>query len=207
MQKIKTIIIESRYIIREGLKQLLETRQGIDIIGEALHCGEAYSLLQKPGFNMIIMGNSDCWLDELPALRAIRQLHPQTPIILICNGSEATLQANPLNKYVDLCLPMNIDGNSLTNAVWRVTRRPLACTQRKISSIAQAEVHRHHRLSTRELEVLCIMARGKTNQQIASVLTLSSKTVSTYRQRILAKLGFQNNAQLIQYAIQNGLVD
>lgn len=207
MQEIKIIIIESRFIIREGLKQILEASQGIAIVGEAMHCHEMLPLLSKTECHLIILGNSDRWLEELSALRLIRKAYGPTPVILIYSGSETMLDSHPLSKYADACLPMNIDKSKLAHVVWRVARQPLMSAKQSKGATLYAETPRHHRLSARELEVLCIMARGKTNQQIASVLTLSSKTVSTYRQRVLAKLECQNNAQLIQYAIQNGLVD
>jgi two-component system, NarL family, invasion response regulator UvrY len=206
MQKIRIMVIERRPVIREGIKQILETAKDMTIKAEAPTGDIAQDLLQDQPTDVILLGNNDFWLFELSAIRAIKSKYPQMHVILLLDEGGTAGNGSPLAKYVDCFMPMAIDGIRLANIIRGIAKKPPAQGNRK-KSILMTAWRPHHCLSIRELQVVSFMARGYTITQVASLMGLSHKTVSTYRQRALVKLGCENNAQLMLYAIKNGLGD
>lgn len=202
MQKIRIMIIERRLIIREGIKQMLEQAMDISVKAEVQTCGMAVDLLETLNCDAILIGNNDHWPMELTDLQSIKSRYPQIHVLLLLTvGNPAN---SPLASFVDGYVPLDIDSARLVNTIRGIVKRsPAQLKRKKISPQAAAPLHLC--LSSRELQVVGLMAQGKTITQVATQMGLSHKTISTYRHRALVKLNCENNAQLMLYATRNDL--
>lgn len=200
------MIVESRYIIREGLKQLLEAEAEAHVITEAATGAEAIRQLHERPCKMLLLGNSDQWHNELPALRQIKAKYPRLPVVLLIIDLKHGLWSNPLAKYVDSCLPMNMDPLKLRQAIRTIRQDQHHRPRPPVTAPLQGPCTNQLRLSARELEVLNLIEQGKTVSQIAMQMNISTKTVSTYRQRLMTKLGCESNGQIILYAQRSDLI-
>jgi two-component system, NarL family, invasion response regulator UvrY len=205
MQNIRVMIIESRFILREGIMELLGPAKDISIIGSSTSCKAAQELLEKQLCDVILLGNNDLWLDEIPALCAIQANHLKIHTLLFFDNMKDGYYGSPLAQYADSYVPMHVDGSNLANLIRRTANDISATAKRKKTSSLKRPFSLHPHLSNRELQIICLMGQGKSITQIARQMRLSSKTISTFRHRAMTKLGYENNAQLMLYALKNGL--
>lgn len=204
MQKIRIMIIERRLIIREGIKQMLEQAMDISIKTEVQTCRMAMDLLPTLACDAILIGNNDQWPMELTDLQSIKSRYPQIHVLLLSPMVNAV--SSPLANYADGYVPLDIDSARLANTIRGIVKRPPTQGKKKKVPL-QIAAPLHHYLSSRELQVVGLMAQGKTITQVAALMGLSHKTISTYRHRALVKLNCENNAQLMLYATRNDLAE
>jgi DNA-binding NarL/FixJ family response regulator len=203
MQNIRVMIIESRSILREGIIELLGPAKDISVIASTTNCMEVRELLERHLCDVILLGNDDLWLDEIHAIRAIQADHPKIRILLLFDSTKAGYYGGPLAQYADGYVPMHVDGSNLANLIRRAANNISTAAKRKKASSIERPFSLHPRLSSRELQVICLMGQGKSITQIGRQMGLSSKTISTFRHRAMIKLGYENNAQLMLYALKN----
>lgn len=179
---------------------------------EAEDSDQTLEYVEREPWDIIILDIAMPGRSGLDVLREIRRKHPELPVLVLSMHSEDQFAVRAIkagaNGY--------ISKDNAAAEVVRAIRKIL--TGKKYVSAKLAEILAdslnaaavrppHEALSDREFQVLCQLASGKTVSQIASEITLSVKTVSTYRARILEKMNMRNNAELTRYAIQNSLVD
>ena len=208
---ISILVIDDHALIRKGLKMLLEDTPDIRITGEADTGMQAISMVRAHRYDLVLL---DLSLPDKPGIDVLRQLkaeHPDIKIIVLSMHPEdqygmRTLKAGALGYLNKQSAP-----EMLVVAVRQVVggKRYISETmaeQLLNNMVGTSQELLHQSLSNREYQTLCLMASGKSLSEIADGMSLSPKTVSVYRGRMLEKMGFKNNAEAIHYAISNHLV-
>src|ERR1041384_7944506 len=208
----KILLADDHALIRRGLKQVLAGAFGNVFVGEAGSATEALDQIRKKTWDVVVMDISMPGRSGIDILRDIKLARPQLPVLILSMHPEDQFGRRVLKAGAAGFIPKQGSPDELVKAIQKV----LAGGKYVSGSLAEklavdltddAEKPLHEKLSDREFQVMCLFASGKTNGQAAAALSLSVKTITTYRSRILEKLGLQNNAELTHYAIKNGLVE
>jgi len=209
---IKVLIADDHAIVRSGLKQILAEIADITVAGEATNGRETLEKVQKQHWDVLVLDITMPGRSGLEILKDIKRLRPELPVLVLSMHAEEQFATRTLKAGASGYLNKESAPEELVKAIRKV------CSGGKYVSATQAERMvgeltgdtdklPHELLSDREYEILCLIASGKTPTQIAGELSLSVKTVSTYRARILEKMNLTTNAQLTHYAIKGGLVE
>ncbi len=209
---IRVLIADDHTVVREGVKRMIEGAGDIVVAGEAASGPELLQLAARVTADAVVMDLTMPGMPGLEVLRELRRIRPALPVLI--------LSMHPADQYAVRVL---IDGaagyvhkggppGELVEAVRTVAGGRRFITAAAAESLvahvgAEAERPPHESLSNREFQVLCLMAGGKNVTEIARELALSAKTISTFRRRMLEKLGLQTTADLIRYAVRHGLVE
>lgn len=209
---IRILIADDHAIVRQGLRQVVAEGPGMTVAAEASSGEEALALARAGRFDVAIIDISMPGRGGLDVLRDLKAEHPRLAIIVLSMHSEEQYAVRCLRDGASAYLTKGTAPDEIVRAV-----RAVAAGRRYITpSLAERLAARldplerglpHESLSTRELQVLVALGSGKAVGEIASQLNLSVKTVSTYRTRVLSKMGMETNAQLIRYVVQNSLAD
>lgn len=209
---IRVLIADDHAIVRSGLKQILADTTDIVVAGEAADGRQALEQIQAQTFDVLVLDITMPGRGGLEMLKDIKRLKPKLPVLVLSMHAEEQYATRTLRAGAAGYLNKESAPEELVKAIRKV------CSGGKYVSAAQAERMAgelqsdpsklpHELLSNREYEILCLIASGKTATEIARDLSLSVKTVSTYRARILEKMNLSTNAQLTHYAIKGGLVE
>ena len=178
--------------------------------GEARSGAEALALVREQDWDIVVLDISMPGRNGLEALKELRQVRPRTPVLILTTHPEEQYAIRVFRAGAAGYMTKESAPEHLVEAVRRVTAggryiSPSLAELLAASVGGDAEKPPHESLSDREYQVLCMIASGKTVGQIARELSLSDKTISTYRARILEKMGMKTNADLTHYAISNRL--
>jgi DNA-binding NarL/FixJ family response regulator len=204
--KISVLLVDDHTLVRRGFRRMLDDDQTLEVVGEASNGKEAVQLAQKLQPQVIVM---DCQLPEmtgLEATRAILRSHPDTAILMLSMHSEDTLVRQALEAGARGYVLKNAIDLDLANAIKSVAAGKSVLDPR-VQPTESLKGERGSGLTERELEVLQHIVAGKSNKEIASELDLSVNTVSVHRANIMDRLGIHKTAELVVYAIRNGLVN
>lgn len=209
---IEILIADDHAIVRRGLKQILAETKDIVVAGEATNGRETLELVRQREWDVLVLDITMPGRSGLDILKDIRQFRPELPILVLSMHAEEQFATRMLKAGADGYLNKESAPEELVKAIYKVHGGGKyvspAQADRMISAIAGEQSERpHEALSDREFEILCLIASGKTVSQIAKELSLSVKTISTYRARILEKMHLTTNAELTHYAIKGGLVN
>jgi DNA-binding NarL/FixJ family response regulator len=206
----KILLADDHAIVRDGLKRLLTEKLGRLVFGEARNAQETLSVALREDWDAVVLDISLPGRCGLDVLKDLRKKRPKMPVLI--------LSMHPEDQFAVRAIRAGAAGYIVKESAPEVLVEALkrAMTGRKFITPAVAErlaegmdedFHRppHEDLSDREFEVLRLLAAGRTPAEIARRLSLSVKTISTYRARILAKLRLSSTAEIIRYAIQNHL--
>lgn len=207
---IRVLIADDHAIVREGLKRILADDASIEVVGEASDGQEAALLVRAERPDVLLLDISMPGRSGIDALADIQSASAATRILI--------LSMHPEDQYAIRCLRDGADGyltkesapELLLGAIRKVHSggkyvSPLLAEKLVSNLTTEHDRSPHESLSDRELQVLVMIGAGETVSRIADKLCVSVKTVSTYRARILDKMGLENNAQLMRYAIDNRL--
>jgi two-component system invasion response regulator UvrY len=208
---IKTIIADDHSIVREGLKQILNETNDVSVSGEAKNGMELLEELRRQKFDVVVLDISMPGINGLDALKQIKIINPDLPVLVLSMHPEEQYAIRVLKAGASGYLTKESASEELLNAIRRIASgrkyvSPSLAEKLAVELDVDREKPLHETLSDREYQVLCMIASGRTVKEIAGELSLSVKTVSTYRSRILDKMHMANNAQLTYYAIENDLV-
>ncbi len=209
----RILLVDDYPVVRQGLKQILADALPATIFGEAADAQAAERLVREETWDVIILDVSLPDKSGLDVLKALRQSRPATPILVLSMYSEEQFAVRMIRAGAAGYLNKQAASRDLVGAVQKVLAGGRyvspSLAERLASAIELTPRHEgspHERLSDREYQVFLLLASGKTVKEIAEMLALSPQTVSTHRTRILDKLGFNTNADLTGYAVQNRLL-
>src|SRR5262245_53051235 len=208
----KILLTDDHVLVRQGLKLILADHFPNTVFGEASNAHEAFRLVAKEKWDVVVLDVSMPGRNGLDVLREIRRLCPKLPVLILSMHPEDQFAVRLLKIGAVGYLTKESAGEELVGAIRKVTSGGRYVSPRLAERMAayldiNVKQAPHERLSDREFLILRLIASGKTVGQIAKELSLSVSTVSTYRSRILSKMNLKNNAQLTSYAVQNRLVD
>ncbi len=208
----RILITDDHAVVRQGLKQILATEFRRAEFGEAGNAAEAIERVWHESWDVVILDISMPGRTGLEVLKEIHQHRPKLPVLVLSMHPEDQFAVRLLKVGASGYMTKESAPDALVGAVKKVVaggRYVSPALAEKMASYLALDLHTapHERLSDREFLVLRLIASGKTPTQIAHDLSLSVKTISTYRTRILEKTGMASNAELTHYAIQNRLVE
>jgi len=209
---IRILITDDHALIRLGLKQLLLAGFGNTVIGEAQNAKEAMDLVSQKEWDVVVLDITMPGRSGVDVLRDIKLMKPKLPVLILSACSEDQFALRVMRTGAAGFVRKESAPGELVEAIKKVVaggRYITASLAEKLADSLQDDAQQapHETLSDREYEVLCLIAKGRTPTQIAQALSLSVKTISTYRSRVLEKLHLATNAELTYYAIKNGLVE
>jgi DNA-binding NarL/FixJ family response regulator len=208
---IRVLIADDHGIVRQGLKQIVSESPGIVVTGEASDGEEALALARQQQFDVAIIDIAMPGKGGLDILKELRREHPLMKLIVLSIYSEEQYAIRCLRDGASAYLSKGNATDELIPAIQTVAAGKRFITPlvaERLASYVEGGEKRalHESLSNREMQIFLLIGGGKSAGDISRDLSLSVKTISTYRARILLKMGMRTNAQLIQYAIRNGLV-
>lgn len=209
---INILIADDHAVVREGVKRILSEMPDITVAGEAGNGQEALEKIAKKAYDLILLDIAMPGKDGLEILKEIKALKPKLPVLVLSMFPEEQYALRALKSGASGYLTKESIPDELIKAVRKITQGgkyiSSSFSEKFILSMdSDMERPPHENLSDREYQVMRMIASGKTLKEIAEALFLSVKTVSTYRARILEKMGMKNNAELTHYAIKNNIVD
>jgi DNA-binding NarL/FixJ family response regulator len=209
---IKVLVADDHAIVRRGLRQILAETRDIMVGGEAATAQEALHLVRNERWNAVILDISLPGADGLGLLAEIRRERPELPVLILTVHSEDQYAVRAIKAGAAGFLTKESAPEKLIEAVRKVAgggRYVSAELAENLASFLAGETAGapHERLSDREFEIMKMLGSGKTVSEVARELSLSVKTVSTHRTRILKKMGMKTNAELTHYAVRGRLVD
>jgi two-component system, NarL family, invasion response regulator UvrY len=208
----KILIADDHAVVRQGLKQILADEFRRARFGEARNAQDALDQLWKEEWDVLILDITLPGRSGLEVLHESKRSRPRLPVLVLSMHPEDQFAVRVIQSGAAGYMTKESAPEELVGAIKKVLaggRYVSPSLAEKMASFLAIDVQKapHERLSDREFQVLRSMASGHTVTDIAKELSLSVKTISTYRTRLLEKMGMKNNAELTHYAIRNGLVE
>jgi two-component system response regulator NreC len=204
--KLRVLLVDDHALVRRGFRRMLEDEPSFQVVGEASDGAEALNRAEELQPDVIVM---DCALPQVNGIEATRQIlkkFPDTSILMLSMHSEDTLVRQALEAGARGYILKNAMDLDLVSAIKRVAEGKTVLDP-QISRGGTQKGERDTGLTQRELEILQHIVAGESNKEIATELNLSVNTVSVHRANIMDALGIHKTAELVVYAIRNGLVN
>ena len=204
--KISVLLVDDHTLVRKGFRRILEDEPDITVVGEASDGVEAIKLAEELHPKVIVM---DCAMPSMNGLEATRQIlkkNPQAAVLMLSMHPEETLVRQALDAGARGYVLKNAVDLELGAAIRKVANGETVLDS-QLKRPAALKGNRSAGLTPRELEVLQMIVDGKSNKEIATVLKLSANTIAVHRANMMDTLGIHKAADLVVYAIRNGLVD
>lgn len=207
---IRVLLVDDHLVVRKGVRLMIDTTDDITIAAEAGSARDALLLLQQQEFDVALVDIALPDKSGLELLKSMKAKKPQMAILMLSMYSEDVYAVRALKIGAAGYLNKNASTSTVLSAI-----RKAAAGGKHISPslveifagmLAGESMPSHEALSDRELEVLKMIAAGTSLARIAEALHLSPNTVTTYRARIMEKMGFSSNVELARYALENGLL-
>ena len=205
------LLVDDHSIVRQGLKNLIELENDIRVTGEAASGFEALKLVRANKYDIIVLDISMPDKNGVDTMHELKHVAPDLPVLILSCYSEAQYALNLIRSGCKGYLSKGADSSEIIKAI-----KTIANGKRYISAeLAElmtdqlshpSEKQLHESLSHREFQVFFKLSSGLSPTEIGAELNISTKTVSTYRMRILEKMSLKTNADLTYYAIKNGLI-
>jgi two-component system invasion response regulator UvrY len=208
---IHILIVDDHAVVRDGVKRLSDEQLGAAVFGEASTAQEALQLVREAHWDVVVLDISLGERNGLDVLKELQQLRPRLPVLILSMHAEEQYARRAFKAGAAGYITKDSSRVELVTAMNKVINggkyvSPMLAETLVVDMVRGTDQPLHEALSDREFEVMCLIASGKTVSQIAELLSLSDKTISTYRARILEKMHMKTNAELTHYAIQNKLV-
>jgi two-component system invasion response regulator UvrY len=209
---IKILIADDHAIIRRGLCHIVAGEPDMDVVGEAENAQQTLDFISRQHFDVVVLDINMPGRSGLDVLKEIKQERPNLPILVLSVHSEEQYGVRVLKAGAAGYLNKESAPEQLVKAIRKVYRGGKYVSESLAEKLvlelgSDGDQPPHKNLSDREYEVMRLIASGKAVGEIAGLLSLSVKTVSTYRARLLQKMNMKNNAELTHYVIQNQLLD
>ena len=211
-EPLRILVVDDHPIVRQGLKQTLADAADVGEIGEAANGQEALDLIRQRDWDAVVLDIGLPGRGGIEILKDIKREQPRLPVLILSMHPEDQYAIRALRAGAGGYLTKEAATERLVEAVRKITSggRFISAdlAERLAMELTLTEGGPPHAsLSDREFEVLCLIGSGLSVGDIADRMSLSVKTVSTYRARILEKMRMKNNAELMQYVLANRLID
>lgn len=209
---IRVFIADDHVVVRGGLKQLFALMGDIVVAGEAADGAELLEKLRHEQFDLLLLDLTMPGLSGVNLIGRVRAEHAKLPILVLSMHNELQVAKRVLQAGAAGYVTKGSMQETLMDAVRRVAAGgrfidPVIAEQMMFEKSVPGEMAAHERLSERELHILKLFAKGRGVNEIALELFISNKTVSTHKARLMQKMNFQNNADLVRYAADHGLIE
>jgi DNA-binding NarL/FixJ family response regulator len=209
---IRVLVVDDHAIVREGLKQILSEDPSMVVADEAGSWEETIEKVLSDDFDVVVLDISMPGRSGIDALKEIKTQKPKIPVLILSMHPEEQYAVRSLRAGASGYLTKESAPNELIAAIQKVSSGGKYVTPSLAERLASDlnldhDKPLHETLSDREYQVMCKIASGKTVKQIGAEMSLSPKTISTYRARILQKMRMKSNAELTSYAVRNRLID
>lgn len=209
---IRVLIADDHVVVRNGLKQLFGVMGDVMVAGEAASGEEALEALSNTRVDLVLLDLTMPGLSGINLVARIHALYPQQYVLVLSMHNELQVAKRVLQAGATGFVTKGSEQETLMTAIRKVATGgrfvdPGIAEQMMFEKPQTGEAAPHERLSERELIILKLFARGRSVNEIAAELFISNKTVSTHKARLMQKLNFQSNAELVRYAADQGLIE
>ncbi|WP_031438292.1 response regulator [Methylobacter tundripaludum] len=208
---IKVLIVDDHAIVRQGLKQILADIPDMEVFGEAASGDEALRFIRDQGWNIMLLDIAMPGKNVMELIKLAKHQSPHIPILILSMYPEDQYAIRMLRAGADGYLTKESAPEQLVEAIRKVAKGGKyispAMTEKLIAELnPNQEIPLHNTLTDREFQVFCGICAGKSITDLAQQMTLSIKTISTYRTRLMKKMNMSKNAEIIHYAFKNDLL-
>jgi DNA-binding NarL/FixJ family response regulator len=209
---IRVVLADDHTILREGLRQLLGTANDIAVVGEAANGHEVIALVRSEDFDVLLLDMSMPGKSGIELIKQVRAEKPKLRMLVLSMHEEEQYAVRALKAGASGYVTKDSAATQLVTAIRKVAGGGAfisaeVAEQLALGAIPDSEGPAHTRLSDREYEVFQLLVAGVSVSDIATRLNLSGKTVSTHKARLMEKLGIDNQADLVRYAMRHRLTD
>jgi len=213
-EKIRVLLVDDHAILRDGIRALLALSKDIEVVGEASDGQEALDRVRELSPDVVLMDIAMPGLDGLEATRRIKDRHGEIKVLILTQHENREYVFPILKAGADGYVLKKAAGTELLSAIRAVHHGGTFLYPSVAKTVVEDYLRpdgtiseRHHsKLTDREIEVLKLVAEGRSNQEIADLLCLSVKTVTGHRTNIMEKLDLHSRTELVKYAIRTGLI-
>ena len=208
---LKILIADDHPIVRQGLKQIIADSHDMAVVDEATNGWEVLGKVRASDCDVVLLDIAMPGKDGLDVLTQLKHENPRLPVLMLSMYPEEQFAIRALRAGASGYVTKESAPDELVGAIRKVSTggkyvSPALAEKLALDLQSAGKQPPHETLSDREYQVMCLIASGKTVTGIAHELSLSVKTISTYRYRILDKMQLKNNAELTHYAVKNGLI-
>jgi DNA-binding NarL/FixJ family response regulator len=208
----KIVLAEDHVLVREGIKKIIEGIPGLQVVGEVGDGLELLELLKGQQVDMVILDITMPSLPGIEATREIKKAYPAVRVLILTMHKKKEYLNNAIAAGVDGYLLKEDAPKELLTAMDTIREGMIYVSPLLSSDLANLYFHsqRHHAaepaapLSPREIEIIKLIAEGKSSKEIAEILFLSFRTIQNHRTKIMRKLSLKKNTDLVRYAIREG---
>jgi two-component system, NarL family, invasion response regulator UvrY len=209
---LKILIVDDHEIVRDGVKKIFDQMPEKVLIGEASNACEALRLIREQDWDMTVLDISLEGRSGLDILKEAKQFRPKLAVLILSMHAEEQYALRAFKAGASGYITKVSPRQELAEAINKILKggkyvSPALAEKLIFDFSRESEKDPHEILSDREYQVMCLLASGKTVTEIAECLSLSDKTISTYRARVLEKMRLKTNAELTYYAMQNRLIE
>ena len=209
---LKILLVDDHAIVRQGVKQLLLDLGVADIVSEAESGADALSQADRADWDVVLLDISLPDMNGIEVLKRLRRKAPRLPVLMFSMYREDQFAVRALKAGAAGYLSKTANTAQMTSAVQQVAAGRRYVSPKMAEALADyisldSDQLPHEKLSDREYQTLCMLGSGKRLTDIAKTLSLSVKTISVYRSRLLEKMELENNAQLTYYVMNHHLVN
>jgi two-component system invasion response regulator UvrY len=211
-EKIRVLIADDHAIVRQGFKQIFSETEDLVVAGEAEDGVEALQIARQNEWDVFLLDISMPNRNGIDTLKQLKREFPKLPVLILSMHPEEHYALRALKAGASGYLTKQSAPDQLVTAIRQVAQgkkyvSPGVAQQLAAAIAEDSDKLPHERITDREYQVLVMIAQGKPLTQIAEELNLGVATVSTYRARLLEKMGLKSTAELIHYGLRHGLVD
>jgi DNA-binding NarL/FixJ family response regulator len=208
----KIILAEDHVLVREGIKKIIEALPGLEVVGEVGDGPELLELLTTVAVDMVILDISLPSLPGIEVAREIKKSYPNVKILILTMHKKKEYLKNAMEAGVHGYLLKDDAPKELVNAIDKIRQELVYVSPLLSSDLATLYVQEHRQspaeppdpLTPREIEIISLIAEGKSSKEIAAIMFLSFRTIQNHRSRIMKKLNLKKNTDLVRYAIHKG---
>jgi DNA-binding NarL/FixJ family response regulator len=206
---IKVLIVDDHAVVRRGLRQILADERDIEVL-ETADPREVMPMLKTSPVDLLILDLDLPEKNGLDLLKDVKRMYRRLPVLILSVYPEEQFAVRVLKAGASGFISKDAAPEDLVNAIRKILRGKKHVSER-VAEIWLGQIDEsigaqlHEKLSDREFQILCLLGKGKSVKSIAEDLSVSPPTVSTHRARILEKMGMKTTAELIHYAVKNGL--